>query len=75
MNCLRRRNKGSGTAISLKFGRWATDIQAGDVTTETPFSDSGLSAAELTRLGRECSAIQLVGSGSGVCDCGHDGHL
>ena len=52
---------------------WATHIQAGDVTTETPFTDSGLSAAELTRLGRECSAIQLVGSGSGVCDCGIDG--
>jgi hypothetical protein len=53
---------------------WGTHIQLGlsltFVQTETEFLDSGLSAAELTRLSSECSAIQLVGSGSGKCTCG-----
>jgi hypothetical protein len=53
---------------------WGTHIQLGlsltFVQTETEFLDSGLSAAELTRLSSECSAIQLVGSGSGKCMCG-----
>jgi hypothetical protein len=49
---------------------WATHIQNAGYVTETEFSDSGLSAAELGRLASECSAIQEVGSGSGVCSCG-----
>jgi hypothetical protein len=49
---------------------WATHIQTGYYVTETEFIDSGLSAAELARLASECSAIQEVGSGSGVCSCG-----
>lgn len=38
--------------------------------TETNFLDAGLSAAELAGLGAQCSAIKLVGSGHGVCQCG-----
>jgi len=49
---------------------WATHVQTGPTYTETAFVDAGLSAAELSRLGSECSAIQLVGSGKGVCSCG-----
>jgi hypothetical protein len=53
---------------------WGTHTQLGlsatFVQTETEFLDSGLSAAELSRLSAECSAIQLVGSGSGKCTCG-----
>jgi len=49
---------------------WATHLQdGGSAMTETEFLDSGLSAAELSRLGSECSAIKLVGSGKGVCRC------
>ena len=50
---------------------WGTHIQNGDSRTETEFADSSLSAAELTRLTRECSAIRLVGSGLGICTCGN----
>ncbi len=49
---------------------WATHTQNGGAVTEADFLDAGLSAAELNRLGSECHAIQLVGSGRGVCTCG-----
>ncbi len=49
---------------------WATHLQNNDSLTETEFTDSGMSAVELGRLASECKAIQLVGSGKGVCDCG-----
>ncbi len=52
---------------------WATHIQdppRGRFVTETPFSDSTLSQAELNALQRQCHAIALVGSGRGVCGCG-----
>jgi hypothetical protein len=52
---------------------WATHIQGDDVLTETDFLDSGLSAVELGRLAAQCSAVQLVGSGKGVCDCRNPG--
>jgi hypothetical protein len=48
---------------------WATHLQNNDTETETEFSDSGLSAEELGRLAAQCKAIQLVGSGKGVCTC------
>jgi hypothetical protein len=48
---------------------WATHLQNNNSLTETEFSDSGLSAVELGRLGAQCKAIQLVGSGKGVCTC------
>ena len=50
---------------------WATHIQ--DTTfavTETASPDATLSAAEQSRLQRECSSIQLDGSGHGICTCG-----
>jgi len=49
---------------------WATHLNGPGLTTETEFQDSGLSAVELSRLAAECKAIQLVGSGKGVCSCG-----
>jgi hypothetical protein len=48
---------------------WGTHIQSVSAITETAFIDSGLSAVELASLGSQCSAIQLVGSGKGVCTC------
>ena len=52
---------------------WATHFQNNRTETETEFTDSGMSAVELSRLGAQCKAIQLVGSGKGVCDCGNNG--
>jgi hypothetical protein len=49
---------------------WATHVQNSGALTETEFTDSGLSAAELSRLSAECSAIHLDGSGKGICTCG-----
>ncbi len=48
---------------------WATHLQNNNTYTETEFTDSGLSAVELNRLAAQCKAIQLVGSGKGVCTC------
>jgi hypothetical protein len=52
---------------------WATHFQNSRVITETEFLDSGMSAVELGRLSAECKAVQLVGSGKGVCSCGAHG--
>ena len=50
---------------------WATHIQNSNfVVTETASQDATFSAAEQTRLNSECSAIQLDGSGHGICSCG-----
>jgi hypothetical protein len=50
---------------------WATHIQTSNFTvTETPSQDATLSSGEITRLGRQCYALSLVGSGKGVCTCG-----
>ena len=48
---------------------WATHLQNNGSLTETEFLDSGMSAAELSRLAAQCKAIQLVGRGKGVCTC------
>jgi hypothetical protein len=48
---------------------WATHLQNNGSLTETEFLDSGMSAAELSRLAAQCKAIQLVGSEKGVCTC------
>jgi len=57
--------------VSPGLRAWGTHIQnANFAITETDFQDAGLSAAELARLGSECSAIVEVGSGKGRCSCG-----
>jgi len=49
---------------------WATHIQNSNFTiTEGNSQDSTLSAAELGSLENQCYAVQLVGSGDGVCGC------
>jgi hypothetical protein len=65
----------SPTAVKPAAGirAWATHIQDASGgsygETETPFSDSNLSAGELKSLENKCSAIHLVGSGAGRCSC------
>jgi hypothetical protein len=50
---------------------WTTHIQNSNFAlTETASQDATLSSAEVTRLQRECSAVQLDGSGHGICSCG-----
>jgi hypothetical protein len=50
---------------------WATHIQNSNFAiTEGASQDATLSAAEVTRLQNECSAIKADGSGHGICTCG-----
>lgn len=50
---------------------WATHIQNGSFAeTETSSQDATLSSGEVSRLQAECTAVQIDGSGSGVCSCG-----
>jgi hypothetical protein len=58
---------------------WATHIQNGSSfgafplvwpTTETESSDSTLGAAELSALQAQCTFINILGSGHGLCSCG-----
>jgi hypothetical protein len=50
---------------------WATHIQNGSFAeTETASQDATLSSGEVTRLQAECTAVQIDGSGAGVCSCG-----
>src|SRR5208283_804862 len=50
---------------------WGTHIQNSNYAiTETALQDATLSAAEVKRLQGECYAIDLDGSGHGICSCG-----
>ena len=50
---------------------WGAHIQdAGFTVTETPSQDATLSPVEVTRLGNQCLAVRVVGSGHGICTCG-----
>lgn len=50
---------------------WGTHIQNSNFSeTETASQDATFSATEETRLNSECAAIQLDGSGHGICTCG-----
>ena len=56
---------------------WATHVQnvvAGKFPiTETEFSDSPLGATELANLQAQCSFINILGSGYGICNCASGG--
>jgi len=50
---------------------WATHIQDSTFAiTETAAQDATLSSGEVGRLVQECQAINLDGSGHGICSCG-----
>jgi len=53
---------------------WATHLQNADspltATTETPFTKTELGDTLLANLQAQCSFIQTLGSGQGVCGCG-----
>jgi hypothetical protein len=66
----------TGTSASKLFPTpavrgWATHIQNSNfAVTETASQDATLSSAEVSRLDSECAAVQLDGSGHGICSCG-----
>lgn len=50
---------------------WGTHIQNGSFAiTEDNAQDATLSTGEVNRLQSECRAVQLDGSGKGICSCG-----
>jgi hypothetical protein len=60
----------SGIVPTAGLRTWSTHIQTGNQITETAGQDETLSAAELGELQNGCFAIQLAGSGRGVCGGG-----
>jgi len=53
---------------------WTTHIQdAGFTPTEAPSQDATLTLSEMKRLEKQCYAIQITGSGHGICTCGTGG--
>ena len=48
---------------------WATHPQKGGLLTEAEFTPLSLSSAAKADLSAECAAIELVGSGAGICTC------
>jgi hypothetical protein len=53
-----------------ELAAFETHPQAGGLLTEDEFTPEPLSIAEIQHLAGQCAAIQLVGSGTGVCTCG-----
>jgi hypothetical protein len=59
---------------------WVTHIQNVDIQTglnpitETESLDASLSAGELAALQSQCSFINILGSGHGICTCGNAGN-
>jgi len=53
-----------------ELSAWATHPQAGVLLTETEFTPVPLAAAALKDLQSECAALELIGSGHGICTCG-----
>jgi hypothetical protein len=53
-----------------ELSAWATHPQAGDFLTEEEFTPVPLASAALADLQAECAALELIGSGHGICSCG-----
>jgi hypothetical protein len=64
----------SNVAPKSNLREWGTHIQNAVGTafpiTETEFSDSTLGATELANLQAQCSFVNILGSGHGICSCG-----
>jgi hypothetical protein len=58
------------TPVATALRAWATHIQAGNQITEAASQDATLGSSELGVLENDCFAVNLIGSGSGVCSCG-----
>jgi len=53
-----------------ELSAWATHPQTAELLTETEFTPVPLAAAALADLQSECAALELIGSGHGICTCG-----
>ncbi len=64
----------SNVSPKANLRAWGTHIQNAVGTafpiTETEFSDSTLGATELANLQAQCSFVNILGSGQGICSCG-----
>jgi hypothetical protein len=64
----------SGVTPKANLRAWGTHVQNKVGTafpiTETEFSDSTLGATELANLQAQCSFVNILGSGFGICSCG-----
>jgi hypothetical protein len=49
---------------------WSTHDQGNGWLTEDPFTGLALSPKTESTLAAECAAVQLIGSGAGICTCG-----
>jgi hypothetical protein len=58
------------TPIATGLRAWATHIQTGNQITEAASQDATLGSSELGVLANDCFAVNLIGSGSGICSCG-----
>jgi hypothetical protein len=61
---------GGVTPVATTLRTWATHIQTGNQITEAAGQDATLGASELSVLENDCFAVNLIGSGSGICTCG-----
>ena len=53
-----------------ELSAWATHPQTAELLTETEFTPVPLASAALADLQAECAALELIGSGHGICSCG-----
>jgi len=53
-----------------ELSAWATHPQTADLLTEEEFTPVPLATAALADLQSECAALELIGSGHGICTCG-----
>jgi len=53
-----------------ELSAWATHPQTGGYLTEEEFTPVPLAKTALADLQAECAALELIGSGHGICTCG-----
>ena len=53
-----------------ELSAWETHPQTGGFLTEEEFTPVPLAKAALADLQAECAALELIGSGHGICSCG-----
>jgi len=53
-----------------ELSAWETHPQAGGFLTEEEFTPAPLAPPALKDLQAECAALELIGSGHGICTCG-----
>lgn len=73
LSSLARACDGALPKVKPQLEAYSTHVQNDGSLTEEEFTPLGASIAALAALTTECSAIELIGSGRGVCTCGTGG--